>query len=53
MLQFDSESIDTLYLGAKLSEVCRLASETYKPRAYTPLVDACVRTIKAAEESRP
>jgi hypothetical protein len=47
---FDSQSIDTLYAGAKLSEVQRLTPETYQLRAYTPLIDACCATIKATEE---
>src|SRR5262249_57920283 len=51
LLQFDSHSIDTLYSGAKLSDVERLTPETYQPRAYTPLIDACVKTIKATEET--
>src|SRR5438477_2275618 len=51
LLQFDSHSIDTLYTGAKLSEVARLTSETYQPRARTPLIDACVKTIKVTEET--
>ena len=42
LLEFDSHSIDTLCTGAKLSEVARLTPETYQPRAYTPLIDACV-----------
>jgi hypothetical protein len=51
LLQFDSQSIDTLYAGAKLSEVQRLTPESYQPRAYTPLIDACFKTIKATEET--
>ena len=51
LLQFDSHSIDTLYSGAKLSDVERLTPESYQPRAYTPLIDACVKTIKATEET--
>jgi len=51
LLQFDSQSIDTLYSGAKLSDVKRLTPETYQPRAYTPLIDACFKTIKATEET--
>ncbi len=50
LLQFDSESIDTLCRGIRLSEVQRLTPETYQPRAYTPLIDACFQTIKATEE---
>jgi hypothetical protein len=51
LLQFDSHSIDTLYSGARLSDVERLTPETYQPRAYTPLIDACVQTIKVTEET--
>jgi hypothetical protein len=51
LLQFDSQSIDTLYSGARLSDVERLTPETYQPRAYTPLIDACFKTIKATEET--
>jgi len=51
LLQFDSQSIDILQSGAKLSEVGRRTPETYQPRAYTPLIDACVKTIKATEET--
>jgi hypothetical protein len=50
LLQFDSVSIDTLYAGAGLSNVARLTDETYQPRAYTPLIDACVEAIKTTEE---
>jgi hypothetical protein len=50
MLQFDSQSIDTLYAGARLSNVPRLTEETYQPRASTPLLDACVEAIKGTEE---
>ena len=35
LLQFDSQSIDTLYSGARLSDVERLTPQTYQPRAYT------------------
>ena len=51
LITFDSQSIDTLYAGARLAEVQRLTPETYQPRAYTPLIDACVKTIKATEET--
>ena len=47
---FDSQSIDTLCLGAKLSEVPRLTPESYRPRAYTPLIDACIKSIKVTED---
>jgi hypothetical protein len=50
LLQFDSQSIDKLHVGAKLAGVARLTAETYQPRAYTPLIDACYETIKVTEE---
>ena len=28
-----------------------MTPETYLPRAYTPLIDACIKTIKATEET--
>jgi hypothetical protein len=34
-----------------LAEVGRLTPETYMPRAYTPLIDACVKMVKATEET--
>jgi hypothetical protein len=51
LLQFDSQSLDMLRVGAKLSDVERLTPETYQPRAYTPLIDACVKAIKVTEET--
>jgi hypothetical protein len=52
LLQFDSHSIDTLCVGAKRSDVERLTPESYhQPRAYTSLIDACIKTIKATEET--
>ena len=50
LLQFDSVSIDKLHVGVRLAEVRRLTPETYQPRAYTPLIDACYETIKTTEE---
>lgn len=50
MLQFDSRSIDRLYTGATLATVQRLTDETYRPRSWTPLIDACVETIQAVDE---
>jgi len=50
LVQFDSQSIDTLCLRAKLSEVRRLTPESYQPRAYTPLIDACFKAIKVTED---
>lgn len=49
LLQFDSRSVDKLYTGVALKNVARLNNETYQPRDMTPLIDACVKTIKATE----
>jgi len=51
LIQFDSQSIDTLCQGARLADVARLTAESYQPRAYTPLIDACIQTIKVTEET--
>lgn len=51
VLQFDSVSIDVICRDARLPDVPRLTPETYLPRAYTPLIDACFRTIKETEET--
>jgi hypothetical protein len=45
MLQFDSLSIDRVYVGARLKDVARLNGETFQPRAFTPLYDACAEAI--------
>jgi hypothetical protein len=50
-LQYDSLAIETLYLGAKLTDVRRLTPETYEPRACVRLIDACYATINAGEET--
>jgi len=49
-LQFDSMSIDKLYVAVPVGEVPRLSRETYEPRASTPLIDAAYKTVKAVEE---
>lgn len=50
LLQFDSMSVDKLTVGAPLKNVPRLTTDTYLPRANTPLIDACVKAIRATEE---
>jgi hypothetical protein len=51
-LQFDSISIDKIYVQVPVGEVKRLTRETYEPRASTPLIDAAYKTVKAVEESQ-
>jgi hypothetical protein len=47
---FDSESIDRLYDALPGAEVPQLTSETYLPRASTPLLDAIGKTTREALE---
>lgn len=50
-LQFDSMSLDKICVAAPISDVKELTPKSYEPRASTPLIDSCVKTIKAVEES--
>lgn len=50
-LQFDSVSIDKVHVGVPIKDVVPLTEETYQPRAWTPLIDAAYKTIKATEET--
>lgn len=50
-LQFDSVSIDKVHVGVPVKDVALLTDETYQPRAWTPLIDAAYKTIKATEEA--
>jgi hypothetical protein len=51
LVQFDSISIETTCKNVPVSEAPKLTGTTYLPRAWTPLVDAAVKTIKAVEEA--
>lgn len=51
-LQFDSESLDKICVAEPVSKVKPLTSESYQPRASTPLIDCAFATIKAVEEQR-
>src|SRR5882672_1726210 len=48
-VQFDSVSIDKVCVGKPVKEVDKLTDATYSPRAWTPLIDAAFKTIKAVE----
>ena len=50
-IQFDSMSIDKIYVQTPVGQVPRLTRDTYEPRASTPLIDAAFKTVKAVEES--
>lgn len=51
LVQFDSMSIDKLYVRVPVAEVPALTRATYVPRGSTPLIDAAYKTIKAVEAS--
>ncbi|HXJ63045.1 MAG TPA: vWA domain-containing protein, partial [Actinomycetota bacterium] len=50
-LQFDTQSLDKVHVGLGIDVVPALTHETYQPRGGTPLIDACVKTIRAVEEA--
>jgi hypothetical protein len=50
-VQFDSMSIDKIYVRTPVGAVPRLTRETYEPRASTPLIDAAYKTVQAVDES--
>lgn len=49
MVKFDSSKIEKVYVGEPLKNVVHLTSDTYRPGAMTPLVDAFVKSIHATE----
>ncbi|KKN90111.1 hypothetical protein LCGC14_0232240 [marine sediment metagenome] len=49
LIKFDSMKIDKVHVGEHISKVPNLTRETYIPGAATPLVDACVKSIRATE----
>jgi len=50
LIKFDSNHHDVVHRGVPLSEVPDLTNETYQPGSSTPLIDVCVKAIKATEE---
>ena len=50
-IKFDSNRFNKVYVGVPIEEVAPLSDETYKPGASTPLIDACVKTIKATSKA--
>ena len=51
LLQFDSISLDRNYVAVPVKDVKPLDFSTFVPRGSTPLIDSCVKTIRAVEES--
>lgn len=50
-LQFDSVSLDTIFKNVPIKDASSLTNDTFQPRGSTPLIDACVKTIKAVERA--
>ena len=49
LIQFDSISIDKNYVGTPINDVQPLTQYSFQPRGSTPLIDACVKTIRAVD----
>ncbi len=49
LVTFDSVSIDKVCVSEPVKQVAKLTDATYQPRAWTPLIDAAYKTIKAVE----
>lgn len=52
LIQFDSDSMDKIYVDTPIDDVAELTRDTYQPRAQTPLIDAAYQTIKAVEKQK-
>lgn len=50
LTQFDSIAVDIIHDAVPLKDVVPLDSETYQPRASTPLYDAIGKTVRATEK---
>jgi hypothetical protein len=50
-LQFDSIGLETICIAEPVGEVAYLTDASYQPRASTPLIDACLKTIRAVAKS--
>jgi hypothetical protein len=50
-LQFDSVGLETLCIAEPVGKVAYLTHASYQPRASTPLIDACVKTVRAVAKS--
>lgn len=51
LLTFDSVSVDKVHVNMAVKEVPPLDRDAFVPRAWTPLIDASVKTIRAVEKS--
>lgn len=50
-VQFDTISIDRLYIAEPIANVPELTRKTFEPRGATPLIDAAFKTIEAVDAS--
>lgn len=50
LVEFDSQSIDTIILGGPILRAKPLTDKTFQPRAETPLYDAIGKTIETTGE---
>ncbi len=50
LLKWDSTHQTIVHRGIPIAEVPALTNETYKPGASTPLIDVCVKGIRATEK---
>lgn len=48
-LQFDTMSLDKIYVAEPIAKVALLDNHSFMPRGGTPLIDAAVKTIRATE----
>lgn len=51
LIKFDSTKLEKVCVAVPVHTVPNLNSQTYRPGAMTPLVDAAYKTIKAVEKS--
>lgn len=50
LLTFDSVSLDKVCVAVPVKDAPLLSKDNYQPRAWTPLIDASVKTIRAVED---
>ncbi len=51
LVKFDSNHQTVVHKGVAISQVPDLTPETYSPGASTPLIEACVKAIRATEKA--
>lgn len=50
LIKFDSNKHVVVHRAVPIADVAELTTESYKPGAATPLIDACYKAIKATEK---